>query len=138
MEKEIAVGLAAFAGGMSNALIGWAQAPAAEPFIWRKFVTSIVRSVVAGAGVLAAGDYTNTVVTMMVLAGAFGLGYAWDNGLHAASAPTAAVLTSIKDKLTGAAAKQTIADLQRQIDELKAGQTKPTDPPAAPPAAPAS
>jgi hypothetical protein len=57
------VAVAAFAGGMATALIGWAEA--STPWDWRKFSSSLVRSLVAAVGIAAAMDYSGATAPII-------------------------------------------------------------------------
>ena len=69
---------AAFLGGIVSALLGWTEST--EPFNPKKFGSSIIRSIVAAAGVAAAFDYGGGVAAGIGLLIAFLAGVGVDAG----------------------------------------------------------
>ena len=61
----IGIALAAFGGGMATALIGWSEQ--GSPWNGKKFVASLVRSLVAGVAVAAAMDYSGATAPIIYL-----------------------------------------------------------------------
>jgi len=63
----IYIALSAFLGGMSTALIGWTEA--GTPWDGKKFIASLVRSLVGGIGIAiaAAMDYSGTTAPVIYL-----------------------------------------------------------------------
>ncbi len=61
----IGIALAAFVGGITTALLGWSEA--STPWNWKKFSSSIVRSLVGAVALAAAMDYSGATVPMIYL-----------------------------------------------------------------------
>ncbi len=61
----IVIGLAAFAGGIATAVLGWTER--ATPWNWRKFSSSMIRSVVGAVAIAAAMDYSGAVTPILYL-----------------------------------------------------------------------
>lgn len=61
----ILIGVAAFVGGMIASLLGWAQAE--EPFIFKKFLSSLIRALVAGIVIAIAYDYSGAITLVSYL-----------------------------------------------------------------------
>ncbi len=61
----ILVFIASFLGGTVAALLGWVGTD--EPFVPRKFITSIIKAVVGAAIVAVAFDYSGTTNLIMLL-----------------------------------------------------------------------
>jgi TctA family transporter len=74
----VLVFLAAFVGGIVTALMGWVSTT--EPFIARKFVTSLIKALIGAAVIAVAFDYTGTQGILMLLT-AFLAGAGVDAGI---------------------------------------------------------
>jgi len=74
----ILVFLAAFLGGIVTAIMGWVSTT--EPFIGRKFLTSVVKSFIGAAVIAVAFDYSGTTSIILLLA-AFLSGAGVDAGI---------------------------------------------------------
>ena len=61
----IGVALAAFVGGITTALLGWSEASA--PWNWKKFSSSIIRSLVGAVAIAAAMDYSGATAPIIYL-----------------------------------------------------------------------
>lgn len=55
----IEIGLAAFLGGVVTALLGWTESN--QPFDAKKFMSSVIRALIAGVGIAAAFDYGGSI-----------------------------------------------------------------------------
>jgi hypothetical protein len=77
--EPLAIGLAAFAGGIVGSLLGWLDSQ--EAFNARKFILSVVHSLVAGIGYAYAYDYA-APLTLVSIFGAFLIGAGFDAGLN--------------------------------------------------------
>lgn len=51
----IEIGIAAFLGGVVMALLGWTESN--QPFNVKKFLSSVIRALIAGVGIAAVFDY---------------------------------------------------------------------------------
>jgi hypothetical protein len=67
----ILVALAAFLGGLANALLGWAKQVPPTPWDWRSFMTSGIAALVGAAGFAAAFDYSGITSVPLALLAAF-------------------------------------------------------------------
>lgn len=65
------VGIAAFVGGIANALLGWAKQNPPEKWDSRKFVVSVVTALI-GAAIIAEGfNYSGITNSALAYVGAF-------------------------------------------------------------------
>ncbi len=77
-------GLAAFAGGIVSALLGWIGSDPPEPFIGRKFAASALKAFLAAVAAISAGAIIPPVgllATILLCAGAFLAGAGVDSAL---------------------------------------------------------
>ena len=74
----IYVGAAAFLGGMITALLGWTES--AETFDVKKFMSSVIRSVVGAVVIAAAYDYSGAANPIIAYLMAFLAGAGVDAG----------------------------------------------------------
>ena len=61
----IGIALAAFLGGITTALLGWSEA--STPWNWKKFSSSVVRSLVGAVAIAAAMDYSGATAPIIYL-----------------------------------------------------------------------
>ena len=61
----IYIALAAFIGGIATALLGWTEK--GTPWDGRKFVSSLIRSLVGGIAIAAAMDYSGATAPVIYL-----------------------------------------------------------------------
>jgi len=61
----IGIALAAFVGGLTTALLGWSEASA--PWNWKKFSSSVIRSLVGAVAIAAAMDYSGATAPIIYL-----------------------------------------------------------------------
>ena len=66
--------LAALAGGVATATLGWLEAKTAEAFALRKFGMSVIRSGIAAAALALAAPTISPVLAFLIGAGADTLG----------------------------------------------------------------
>jgi hypothetical protein len=67
----IAVFAAATVGGILNALLGWVQKAPPEPFNPRGFVASVITSIIAAGGIVAAWDWAGVSNALVACVSAF-------------------------------------------------------------------
>jgi len=60
--NPIWIALAAFLGGVIATLLGWLQS--GEPFNPRKFISGVVKSLIAGVAFAAAYEYKNAITVI--------------------------------------------------------------------------
>ncbi len=87
----ILVAVAAFIGGIVTALLGWIETQ--EPFNPKKFMSSVIRSIVGGIGIAVAFNYTGFAVPIAYLI-AFLSGAGVDAGLKRVAGAIAARKTN--------------------------------------------
>jgi len=61
----IGIALAAFVGGITTALLGWSEA--STPWNWKKFSSSVIRSLVGAVAIAAAMDYSGATAPIVYL-----------------------------------------------------------------------
>jgi len=61
----VGIAVAAFLGGITTALLGWSEAN--TPWNWKKFSSSVVRSLVGAAAIAAAMDYSGATAPIIYL-----------------------------------------------------------------------
>ena len=61
----IGIALAAFFGGITTALLGWCEA--STRWNWKKFSSSVVRSLIGAVGVAVATDYSGAAAPIIYL-----------------------------------------------------------------------
>jgi len=59
------IGLAAFAGGMATALLGWTES--GEAWDGKKFISSVIRALVGGIAIAVAMDYSGASIPIVYL-----------------------------------------------------------------------
>ena len=82
---------AAFLGGIISALLGWTES--SEPFNGKKFVSSVIRSVIGAAGIAIAFNFGGGEISATDILVAFLAGAGVDAGLQRASASIKAGLS---------------------------------------------
>ena len=61
----VGIAVAAFLGGITTALLGWSEA--SNPWNWKKFSSSVIRSLVGAVAIAAAMDYSGATAPIIYL-----------------------------------------------------------------------
>jgi len=73
------IGISAFLGAIAVSLLGWTESQ--EPFVPRKFASSLIRAIIAGVSIASAFNYVESVTPVSYLL-AFLSGAGVDAGGH--------------------------------------------------------
>lgn len=61
----IVIALVAFLGGITTALLGWSES--STPWNWKKFSSSVIRSLVGGVAISAAMNYSGATAPIIYM-----------------------------------------------------------------------
>ena len=89
-EVVIFVFIAALLGGVANALLGWAKQTPPENFDWRKFITTLLTSIIGAAVITAGYNYSGVSNALIEYIGAFLAGAGVASGVTNVSGAIAA------------------------------------------------